>query len=438
MAQGYSFKLQTGPQGPGFFTGDPLYFVVGDDSSSIIETAYLYDDAFDYFPYASLAVNDQSGTLAATYPFMESLGMNMEISLDSFTNKLNHNFYWRDSQLPQTILSDHVSGSHIWTAVSELRKKDSVKSRAFGVDSSSGQGLPWKTIINSVIAPYGFTSTVMEGNANSLLLNTDFEYQLNETDFEFVNRLSERASSVNNSPFLSFINLQGEFYFASLYTLLSQPVSKNLIFKMEISDARSFLPDQIQNYVYQFGGLPVTESSYRSAMFHLSDDGTYVYRDKKLKDFFQNPQILGTEIGNSSNYVMMIRDAYTKELRDVRFYGLVDNSFQRDSFNGWMGQTVIDGLMCYKSQITVPFNADAVAGRTVELQINETAGSTKLSKLYGGKWLIYKSAHQWRHENRMAYSMLYLLKQGMEIDPALPEFPEYAANVPSPDRLVLT
>lgn len=72
---------------------------------------------------------------------------------------------------------------------------------------------------------------------------------------------------------------------------------------------------------------------------------------------------------------------------------------------------VLDKALCI-----VPFNADCVAGKVVELKVNclNAEGEEQLSEFYSGNWLIEQSYHNWNGESSRPSTRLVLCRTSVK------------------------
>ncbi len=246
--QGFSLKIDTGPKFG--FTDDPDYVFMADGDVGLIKSAVFVDDMLDYFPAAQLNISDQSGELVEGNGFVEGLNMRVELSDQRTRDSFYHNFYWGDTQLSDTLLSDRLSGTSIWRLISKYKKDDSAKSKAWGNNSSQGIGVNIKNPVMDVAGNYKFQKSIIKGVRGGTAVpgegpqNTDLFYQANVLDFDFIrNNLMVNAHDDTNSPYISFVNLQREFYFTTIADLEGQQVDDDLRFKMQVTPFQTIESD---------------------------------------------------------------------------------------------------------------------------------------------------------------------------------------------------
>lgn len=417
--QGYSLKIDTGPKFG--FVSDPDFVFMGEDDIGLIKSAVFVDDMFDYFPAAQMNISDQAGDLIEKRGFVEGLNMKIELSDQRTRDSVYHNFYWADTQLSDTLLSDKLSGTSIWRLISKYKKDDSIKSKAWGISSSQGIGVNIKTPIKAVADNYKFEKSIIKGvNAGGVPIpgegpqNNDLFYQANILDFDFMrNNLMQVANDDTNSPYISFVNLQREFYFTTIADLESQQVDDSLRFRMETSAFQTLEGDQINRYMVQHGGSPLNQPNYGALNFNFTVDGAFSSSSTNVRQFFKAPKIQSNEIGNSKDRKFFLRKQNVGTVRSVHDYGIVDNDLQKRNVQGRIANRHVNSMTSNRIVVVVPFRAKAAAGRTVELDFSD--GRVGKFSRYAGKWTILRTEHHWNGKVRKLTDKLTLFRSGMDI-----------------------
>jgi len=414
-AQGATLRIGTGARFG--FIDDPDYFFFNDGEAGLFTEASFSDsiyraDGFP-FPHGTLLLRDATGELAENWPFIESLNLGVMFGKLRYNQSISHDFYWATSEILDTVASDHISGSQLWTLLSRYRKLDGGHSRSFGYSSASALGTPLKTVINTIVSDYDFSKVQIDGLGNpGGILNSDLWYQCNEFDFEFLARHADIAVNSNNSPYLTFINLRGEFYFDSLKNLESQKVMPQLRYKMSITPDRQLDTSQIQEYGVVHAGVPFGESVYRSQFYALRPDGGYELVEATPKTSYVAPTVQPREIGTSDR-TYMVRNTDLGLLRNIETYGVLDNKNHQKNYEGWMASRHLSALTAHRLRAVVHFNQEAVAGRTMEIDIKGPSGK---HSMYAGKWLIGASRHVFTGDQRLLMTQMELVRSGMKIN----------------------
>lgn len=369
-----------------------------------------------------MIVSDKSGIFAERYQFVESMRQTITMAVrDGVTtsDRISHKFYWLRQDIQNPSLSDHINGTHVWRFASVFNQMDSVKSKAYGISAATSTGLPLAQIIRQVIAPYGFlpTSTYI-----SPMDNADIYYQGNKKDFTFLNELTRKADALGSpSPFLSFINLQNEFYFMTLDDLLKQQVSADNKFQIETSQLQGLESGSVARYSTMFGGAELTEDYYERDVYTLGSDGEYTRQKTYLYDYMPRMQINPGEIGIPGNQSFALRGADMKSgLKSVSFMGLQDTSSQKSNLRGRQTWEVLDALLPYRIDIVVPYSPNSVSGHTAEVAVRREAGAGMYSDVYAGKYLIASSEHQYQNGYRTGNSILHLARPVIQADRSKP------------------
>lgn len=415
--QGFSLKIGTGPNFG--FKADPDFLFFGENDSTLIKSAVFVDDIFDFFPSAQLNISDQSGELTEKFGFVESLNFNCEIADLRVNDFVRPSFYWADDQLQATLLSDHLSGTHVWKFISKFRQDDKITSNAWGKSTAQYIGVNIKEPILDTLKSYVFKKSIIKGVRNGTAKpdegpqNVDIFYQPNIYDFDFIRDLALKANDDSNSPYTTFINMNDEFYFTTIADLESQQIDKDLRFKMEVSPLQSLEDDQINRYSIMHGGVNVNEKNYKSLNYFRDFEGSLTVNENSVKQYFKQPKIQSDELGNSRKFKYFVRGQYLNQLRAIHDFGILDSKLQTRNFKGWVANRHLDSMMSNRIVAIVPFRGKASAGRTVQLDFKDDI-SDQLSR-YAGKWTILRCEHHWNGKNRKLTDKLTLFRSGMDI-----------------------
>lgn len=204
------------------------------------------------------------------------------------------------------------------------------------------------------------------------------------------------ATNGKISPYLFFRDLSGTLHFCSLEKLLTGSAVASFELKANLSEQ-----DDESHVVTGF--LPFNERAGQVYPF-MRTTGKYFTADQ---EFTQEEKSIATEISDKIPFLSENKvDHYVYFGR--QFNPKVEyNNINTGLFASSM-KFILDKALC-----TVPYCADCVAGKVVELKINalNSEGNEQLSEFYSGNWLIEQSYHCWNGENSRPFTKLVLCRQ---------------------------
>lgn len=385
---------------------DPELIVINSYLPGVMDY-FIQDSVFNYFPYAELHMKDDIGFIVEDKFFTENINMNIKLLDLDEKNNLNHNFYWSEFQMNNPVSPELITGVADIYLKSDFKKQDSVKSKAFFGNIN--------TIVTQIMSRYSYPGLIPKMNI-SPTANVDVWYQTRQYDFQFIKTLSRYAYSPTNqhSPFLTFINSKGEFYFQDIKSLFTQSPVQNLYYGINedqgiLPENKSFREDVIQSYSIQFLGSPSNMENYNGTYYKLNPDGSYSSSEITLKDKFSPNRI--------SQNKMSIRKQYLESTRAIKYYGIIDNQSQEQSYRGWVNNNFIDSVTFpYRMKISTLFNPKICAGKiiTTEFKSGYVEKDYKATE-YNGSWLVLDSTHS-INKSGQAVSYFTLGKNSLDIN----------------------
>lgn len=393
---------------------------------------YFQDSIFDFYPYGEVVLNDKMGAIIENFYFLESLEMTAKLEnvdssgfIPSLTEiltgkttigKLEHPFVWADNQVVNTEKENFVSGQSVFILDSEYRQKDFIKSRAWNYElGSTGALNPAGIKPNSEIArqiaieDFNISSPLLQ--KISVSLGNDYQPQCNITNMEFLKRIEKETFSPINprSPFFTFINLQGEFYFMSLFEMYLQKPSA---YYSQRSDTTSSVDSfAIRDYAIMNGGASFNRDSYTRRSYKL-DTLTGLIVKENLKDM----NIHEYQLAPTGTDKFTIRNQYTEDLRSVDDLGICKLPQQLETFQGKVNGNYQDSDTAYRLSLVVDYNPYVVSGRTINLEFTKESKFGLFSIEFTGNWLILESKKTVSCETGRAFSNLIVSKSGINVD----------------------
>lgn len=383
---------------------NPDYLNIQGFLPGITNKFIVTDSIFNHFPYMELVLNDDVSLFTENYFFTEFLDFTLKFVSKNEKDKIIHDFYWSEHQMNYPMSNQLITGVTLIPGMSCFRKQDFAKSNSYKNDIS--------TIVKEIMNKYSFPNNTKKLNVSSTS-NFDFHYQVNEYDFQFIQRLCDQAySPVNvNSPFYTFINLRGEFFFQSVQDMIDKKPKTTLFYGYDNNETseveKKHNPNMINGYTYQFLGVPNNLDDYKKTIYKTDSSGSYVSKEITLKD---KKQKLGFN-------KLSIRSQDTSKVREVLNFGIVDDPQQESMFKGWVNRQFINSVSFpYRMKVDLKsLNLSLTSGDCIETNFYSASSNrnnqfTELS----GKWIVLESGHGF-DGNGQAGTALTLGKPSLDI-----------------------
>jgi len=358
---------------------EPPLFSFDSFEPGIISKLVIKDSIFNYYPLMELTILDDSSRFTESNYFSEFINVNLQLK-DANENKLKHNFYWINESLLEYDEPNYINGKIKLFLESDFLKQDSIKSKSYNMNVSD--------IVRKIMYSYDYPDLIPSLNI-STTSNFDTWYQIREYDSEFIKRISTFSLNINdkNSPYFTFINLKGEFYFQTVSDLFNQQ-SKYVYYLFEEVDGqenKSYY--RLLDYTFTMMGSEVNIQNYNSLISNVDNYGDYNLKNITLKDKIEDNKIALNKF--------TLRSQYLNNKRSFRHYGIIDNSAQENHYKGWINYNFIDSISFpYRMSITVLFNSELVAGKIIELRFNSLIKQKNgIAYEYSGNWVILESIH---------------------------------------------
>jgi len=380
------------------FESIPSAINLTDQNIRLFPRIFLQDSIFDFYPYAELYFLDDRGATIDLINFVEGLEFDLGIEdtgLDT-PGTSGQYYMWSENQLLEPILREHFSGTNVFLLISAFYKKNKPQSRA------------WLNTISNIITEICTTDYELDPTSTFISTTTGVDnwYQTNQKNGLFIQLLSDNAFNQSNprSPFFSFFNTNGEFYFMSVDEMFAQePVD---YYYMSFNEQTSIDKFAIQDYTIMYGGLPINFNNYKQNIISIKGDGSYNEEEVKYEDFVYRENIADK---------LLLRRDY-QELSNTINFGL--NETTVDSFNikGRTNSLYRDSILPNRMRVTIHFNPYAVSGKVIDLKVGSfSEDKANMLLEFSGKWLIMKSMH-FMGEDGMAYTNLQIAKSTMFVD----------------------
>lgn len=365
------------------------FFKYGQNDNPLFRRIFMSDSIFQYFPSLECVINDIIGDTTEITYFVENLSVSARLG-HSERGIIAHDFFWSESQLNDVQRAATIQGNWFWFFESDFEKQDFVKSQSFKGTIHS--------VVDSLVSKYiyspdnrRYNGLVGNGRFIDETSNENFWYQDSVSDSVFIRKLAQYAysPSYKNSPFLTFFNLKGEFYFRPFAKFFENP---DAIVANYTLDAQYAEEDFLANYSIQFAGSSFNRPNYNVNFFSIGTDGSNESTTKTLSSqSISSKDTLGST--NTSKVRLPIRKKDLSTNQRMSMFGIVENEDGPD-FNGWMNTQFLDTLTAYRMTLTVPFNPELASGRLINLTVTSKFEVDKsFATEYCGNWLITESNH---------------------------------------------
>jgi hypothetical protein len=387
---------------------------------------FFSDSLFKFFPYGELYYGDSIGLITDHVFFIEGLEFELTFGREDVIDiegnvieggYINNTYFWSENQINKINMADNVSGDNILVLCGVSKRDDHPRSRSWNNDGST----TYKTI-DTILK----TDILPELNIDatkqfiSKCDGTPYICQCADNNRTFVESLSTIAysSSFQKSPFYTFINSAGEFYFMALEEMMKQPPVK----EYQISFSKDIMLDSnyIKDYNIMFGGAPVNLYNYNKRFFKFKADGSYENEYLNIHD-----AIPICKDDNIAKDYTLIRNTYipTEYGTGNHYFGIQYSQYGNEYYKGYKNKFYRDSCLNYRLMIMVDFDPKCVAGKTITISIQK--GSTNDNQKaveFTGKWLICESMWHYDYDGK-PYTILTVSKPQIALDSSEPANP---------------
>jgi hypothetical protein len=374
--------------------------------------ALTLDDIFKFYSYLELEFNDETGVVsdlivsAEGAIFTSDLGYERE-EKDGY---LSGKWVWDSNQVVGLKKATHLRGNHIISFLSSYFQKDSIKSRAWNDNL-------YNVVADVIKKDFGLVSSdkkVFITKSLSKIKNNNY-YQINETTAQFLVRLTERAysDSFEYSPFVTFTNSAGEFYFCALEELFntSELISPDTYMLINDEDA-SISAFSIQNLNVIQSGFSINKPSYKKKVYRRKEDGTSEGKVTTIQDHLITSSGKGSILVRKNN----LNFQKNEEAFDYVNFGITNGDKDDPMYKGFRNNLFLNSSLYMRMNATIRFNPKAVTGKSINIEIGSTIKEkNNKSSEYCGKWLIISSKSCY-DKNGQPYNILQICKNRVVVD----------------------
>jgi hypothetical protein len=379
---------------------DPRLFTFESFAPGITSDFLIKDSIFEYFPKMELSIIDDDSLFTETYYFTENINVNIELQ-DQEENEIKHNFYLSTCSLDEKLSELYISGKLDMYLFSDFYKQDVVRSKSYNMNISD--------IVRKIMLKYNYPNLIPSIKL-SPTSNFDTWYQVQEFDYEFINRIRKYSLNINNknSPYYTFIDMNGTFNFKTVIDLLDQePIAYYYFGLLSEQDSKNY--KRILDYSFSMLGVSYNYLNYNSKIYNVNKSGNYNKKEIRLDEKIKDNKIALNKLS--------IRKESLDHITSYRYYGIIDNPLQENHYKGWVNNKFINSVSFpYRMYISVMFDATLVSGKVIQLYFNSII-KEKDNKAteYSGNWLILEATHTIQGSDNVMMTNLLLGKSSVKI-----------------------
>ena len=373
----------------------------------VFELFGLQDSIYDSYPVITIHVMDDGARFSEEYFYTQSLDFKIKISdLYDKVSNFDHN-YFLDNHTFEVSNAQYLVGLNKLYLHSSYRKQDVAKSKSYKGNISDVVRNIISKFKNVLGPPRMYISPTS---------NIDTWYQSNIEDFNFIKTLSYYALNIenSNSPYYTFFNLKGEFYFQTVVDLFAQSPVDTYYYGVNSKnkDANNINNQLLRNVIRNVSFNPITSNmmldEYNVKFYKLTNDGSYSNKEVDLKTKISENKLF--------NNKLTIRNQDIENIRSIYTFGLIDDEKQENIYKGWVNRTFMNAISFpYRLNVSMQFDTRLCSGKVIELKFTSPFDNKNNESLeYSGNWLILKSNHIF-DEKGIGYTNLLLGKSSINV-----------------------
>jgi len=326
-------------------------------------------DINSFFAYSVLNLNDPVGMILDELLFIEGLIFRIKFGKRDY-GFFDHKYTWSENQMLDARPGKHISGINKLILISAEYLKDLPVSKAW-----RGQTI---SAIAQSIATNVFGIPIAKQHITTTMGTPDVP-QMNEKSSSYLKRLARIAcgSSNNKSPFYTFINDQGEFYFMNLDELIRQDSVFDYEFNLNLTMSTEVR--YVKGYTFLQGGLPVNYDNYKNKVYVIDNQGNYVSQEPTLANFF---------VKKTNNEKILIRRSNVSSVTNVHNFGIEETTADQYVTKGKIASLYRTSAISYRMQIISQFNPKVYTGKCINVSVDSVMQQKRIAAQYCGKWLI--------------------------------------------------
>jgi hypothetical protein len=359
-------------------------FRLNDAGLQIFEGLILSDSIFDFYPKCVCFLNDENGIISDGIYFVESSEFTIKFgNIDK--GYVGTKFIWTGNEVSADKNKEFISGSNYLTFIHNFILKDKPKQKG------------WNDLISNIVKDILLTRYSFNAFQNiTTTTGIQYHYQMNKSNQEFIKDLSNIAysQSYEKSPYFTFFDVNGNFYFTTLDFLFNQQsVARIVLTQDSFQTAQSNTIDQnlipsvkvlnsIRSNAY---GFEKSRNFYNKKIYKIENTGAVTNVIELMKNRYLNLnrqfKLMVERINSSETETTDVNQIGIIESNEIEFNkGLVNNLYT--NFN-----------TLYRLNLIVEWNPLITAGKIIDLLVKSPDQNKNIGTEYSGKWLIASTQH---------------------------------------------
>lgn len=373
----------------------------------IYERVVISDSIYNFYPIMDTHINDKAGIIVDGVVSAEGKVFLTKIGSDQkgYEGWLESEWVWLHSNTTDVPVTSYLGGITGISYSHRFYRNDIPRVRA------------WDDTISNIV------TSIIERDYNLKNVEKIFITRTNGKKIRqqpgvqnntFLKALANRAYSKNfeYSPFITFLNSAGEFYFCAIDDLLKRGT--------RISD---------EPYLVESNVDSETKRNVLSKIESIKTNGLVKNKQNyKVELISYRKEDFNTDVTNLVNHILNERKKDTilinKDLKKEESYfsfnrynsGLYNAKRDFEDYKGYKNSIIKPSLFNLRMNIIIPFNYKAITGRIIPLKIGSVLRHKAHNNIeYSGDWLILESRIFYDVDG-IPYTYLEIGKNSVRID----------------------
>ena len=400
----------------------------------------FFDSIFTFYPQLEINLKDKQGVVSEKLFMIEGLQISSHFGRDMKTSNdpnlppdnlfgyYDNKYAWIKGNINQAEIKNQITGDYIFSLVHQGFITDAPSTMSY---SASISDIVKLVLVNSLGFTIGSTSYNIINKDGSIIPMTTPNFFIEDTNPKpvvfyqagnwgrtFIDTLSKKAVSAtyNNSPYHTFINSRGEFYFASVSYLLNQTPICNYRIEETIDSVRD--PFVVKDYTMHTGGAEINKKNYNRNIYKIGSQGTVSSVLNPISS--QKQKSNGSPSGATPKLTILQNGSLGigTSITSIDNYGLFDDDDDPVIQPGWQNYLYINSALSYRMELTIFFNPNICAGKVITLTVDKLWEPAFASE-YSGSWLVIESRTHMDVEG-VPIQILLIAKSSISIDSTHP------------------
>lgn len=374
-------------------------------SSKVFDRIVIADDIYEFYPSLEVHVNDKTGIIvdgivsAEGHLFTSKLGSDQA----GYTGWLESSWVWRNHNTTDIPITHYIGGVTSILFSHSFYRSDIPRSRAWDDTISN--------IVKSIVTEdYGISS-------NKVFVTNTTGKQIRQQggikNWDYLKSLANISHSIDYeySPFITFINSAGEFYFKTIDDLLRTGEKISQTPYIIESDVDSITKQNVLSKIIAIRTLGLGSNKNNYAIDLTKYNVDFEKETTNILDF-----LLGSDPSKNALINSDLKKDYPVFSSSKYGMGLYDIDRDVNDYKGHRNAIYKQNVFNLRMDIVIPFNPKAITGKIIVLDIGSVIEyKAKKSKELSGSWLIL-SSRVFMDVDGIPYSELEIGKNSVDLD----------------------